>query len=556
MTNKGIKSLWGYPLIDSKGRHAIDDVRSNLENNFQKKNDDTLTTTNKTISGAINEVNAQYKDITKQLKGINIEDFGAKGDGVTDDTKAIQNALDFASKYDKNVEFGNNKTYLISTNSKCYIMGGSSAQEFLYGIMIKGNVEIKGNSSTILFKPGNDGILGSGIIFESCSCNSNMTKIGKPQEVKIKNLIIDGGRTSINSTYNPNYSNTGEVQNGSGKGIFAYAYDYLNLETVNVSIKNCWAEGIYGNGDSYAYIKGGKFENCCPACLNLTGKYVKYESVEVISGTGDHNTCVEVFPRTIDNSFSTVLLENSIFTQKTNNNCISVTSNEPNPNNKCIIRNNIINNDFSTNSLYLNNINPLVYGNIFNSTDKDSCTSNNYAYIYIGSNTQNALIKNNKIYSYSPKRGILDLSTSSFGNENIIMQEKIKVKDDPIGCLSPNISYKIYVPVQFSTAENVITSLPVLQTPVYDEIELQLSDDNKHTITLKINPGEAYGTTGEAQTINDITVYGKNKIMIFNKNSTALKSSVFNADSNIIGLWEYRGNADKNVSGYLIFKNN
>ena len=63
MANKGIKSLWGYPLIDSKGRHAIDDVRSNLENNFQKKNDDTLTTTNKTISGAINEVNAQYKDI-------------------------------------------------------------------------------------------------------------------------------------------------------------------------------------------------------------------------------------------------------------------------------------------------------------------------------------------------------------------------------------------------------------------------------------------------------------------------------------------------------------
>ena len=64
--NKGIKSLWGYPLIDIKGRHAIDDVRSNLENNFQKKNDDTLTTTNKSIVGGINEVVAQYKDIAKQ----------------------------------------------------------------------------------------------------------------------------------------------------------------------------------------------------------------------------------------------------------------------------------------------------------------------------------------------------------------------------------------------------------------------------------------------------------------------------------------------------------
>ena len=68
--NKGIKSLWGYSLIDSKGRHAIDDVRSNLENNFQKKTDDTLTTTSKSITGAINEVNAQCKDIAKQVENV------------------------------------------------------------------------------------------------------------------------------------------------------------------------------------------------------------------------------------------------------------------------------------------------------------------------------------------------------------------------------------------------------------------------------------------------------------------------------------------------------
>ena len=56
MANKGIKSLWGYPLIDEKARNVIDDVRSNLENNFQKKTDDTLGTTDKTVPGAINEV--------------------------------------------------------------------------------------------------------------------------------------------------------------------------------------------------------------------------------------------------------------------------------------------------------------------------------------------------------------------------------------------------------------------------------------------------------------------------------------------------------------------
>ena len=61
--NKGIKSLWGYPLIDSKGRHAIDDTRSNLENNYQKKNDDTLTTNDKSIVGSINEINTHCKEI-------------------------------------------------------------------------------------------------------------------------------------------------------------------------------------------------------------------------------------------------------------------------------------------------------------------------------------------------------------------------------------------------------------------------------------------------------------------------------------------------------------
>ena len=70
MPNKGIKSLWGYPLIDSKGRNAIDDVKSNLENNYQKKTDDILNTTNKSIVGSINEVNAQCKDIMKKIENV------------------------------------------------------------------------------------------------------------------------------------------------------------------------------------------------------------------------------------------------------------------------------------------------------------------------------------------------------------------------------------------------------------------------------------------------------------------------------------------------------
>lgn len=70
--NKGISQLWGYHLIDKKARDLIKDTRNSLENTYQKKNDDTLTTTSKTIPGAINEINTQYKDIVNKIESGNI----------------------------------------------------------------------------------------------------------------------------------------------------------------------------------------------------------------------------------------------------------------------------------------------------------------------------------------------------------------------------------------------------------------------------------------------------------------------------------------------------
>ena len=196
--NKGLKELWGYPLIDEKARNAISDTRSSLENDFQKKTDDTLgtvdktvpgaineiknnidtigdnftseqsdtkydmkyngksigsismeltedkiigeggsfnidltpyqtktdtslNTTDKTIKGAINEINTQCKDITKRINYITPEIFGAKGDGISDDTKAIQNCINIggnvylAKKY---------KTKSIEINKSTNLFGG------------------------------------------------------------------------------------------------------------------------------------------------------------------------------------------------------------------------------------------------------------------------------------------------------------------------------------------------------------------------------------------------------------------------------------------------
>lgn len=55
----------------------------------------TLTTKDKRLIGAINEVNAQYKGIVKNF--VTPEMFGAKGDGVTDDTTAFKLACSNSS---------------------------------------------------------------------------------------------------------------------------------------------------------------------------------------------------------------------------------------------------------------------------------------------------------------------------------------------------------------------------------------------------------------------------------------------------------------------------
>lgn len=128
------------------------------------------------------------------------EDYGAVGDGVTDDTVAINKALEHSNVLNMNA-----KTYLVSADQETAIAINAN------------NKTINGNGATIKIKPVSD---------------EYYKIIYAEGDTRISNLTIIGERDEHIGT-------SGEW----GMGISLANSNYANIE--NVTVKNCWGDGIY-----------------------------------------------------------------------------------------------------------------------------------------------------------------------------------------------------------------------------------------------------------------------------------------------------------------------
>nr|DAJ85505.1 MAG TPA: tailspike protein [Caudoviricetes sp.] len=133
------------------------------------------------------------------------EDFGAAGDGITDDTDAINKALEHSNVLNMNA-----KTYLVSANSETTIA------------ITAHNKVINGNGATIKIKPV------TGEYYKIINITGSAT---------ISNLTIIGERDEHIGT-------SGEW----GHGINISKCDHAHIE--NVTVKNCWGDGIYLGSDN------------------------------------------------------------------------------------------------------------------------------------------------------------------------------------------------------------------------------------------------------------------------------------------------------------------
>ena len=150
------------------------------------RNLDLTVSENVTAIDTINQSLTTVSEKVTNLEFVNVKDFGAKGDGVTDDTKAIQDALDY-------VHSRGGGTVLIPPSEGNYMINAISENPVYwqgFGIFIKDNTTLinkgvlkaipndKGNSRLIQVTGSNVTITGGELIGEKNEHNGTTGEWG------------------------------------------------------------------------------------------------------------------------------------------------------------------------------------------------------------------------------------------------------------------------------------------------------------------------------------------------------------------------------------------
>lgn len=193
---------------------------------------------------------------------VNVKTFGAIGDGTTDDTLAINNAINSITK---GVIFVPRGTYLISG-----------------AINLKNDIVLMGEGNATTFK-----------VKDNININDNIIKVVNASNVVLADFAIDGNRANQDETLYTQYavfvSNTQNVTvdnvhvyNANGVGIQIYASN-------NCTVFNCKSHGNRYHGYECEQCTNCVFDTCYGYNNDRHGVFV---SPGEVGGTGSINNTI------------------------------------------------------------------------------------------------------------------------------------------------------------------------------------------------------------------------------------------------------------------------
>ncbi|MHC8372069.1 M10 family metallopeptidase C-terminal domain-containing protein [Pseudomonas sp. MDT1-85] len=184
----------------------------------------------------------------------NVQNFGAKGDGITDDTAAIQSAIDAAAAGGGGQVYMPTGTYIVS--------GGEEPSDGC--LMLKSNVYLYGDgmgATTVKVADGSDTKI-TGVIRSAYGEETH--------DFGVSNLTIDGNRDSttgkIDGWFNgyipgeAGYDSNVTLDSVEIKDCSGYGFD-PHEQTVNMVIKNSVSHGNGLDGFVADFLSNSTFEN-------------------------------------------------------------------------------------------------------------------------------------------------------------------------------------------------------------------------------------------------------------------------------------------------------
>ena len=451
-------------------------------------------------------------------KKIKVSALGAKGDGVTDDTNAIQLAFDLAGRINGIVEFERNKIYGVTAKNGIYISGGNAPDYLRCCILISGNVTVNGNNSTLLYlvtKEEYDNTQNKGgvvlcakaaeLIGKEAIYNSSTKNNG--QIIHIDSLNIDGGFNSVEGALHSER----KLIHCQGANFDCKGDNFIEVTLINCKIENTFAEGIRGNATKFEAI-GCKFANSWPTSVNIRPKTGIIKNCIIETGK-ENSGLFEVFGTYEQSLFE---VSDCIMYAKSNSGtgilALFASQNyDKQPTNKVVFRNNVIHIDRIKPTNKVGNIitirgydvefegNEILWdGENEYVTSRDSNQINIHGVV-------NLVARNNYFMIGETCAEFLDNSFFRYVNiDNPIIENNfVDILSNDTDKISPGFydsmkeGWKIRYRISIKTIEDKIFNYKqfIKYIPMFKSIEIEL--DKSATISITFTPAQAYGNTGQ-----------------------------------------------------------